>query len=110
MEVCFCILFIQAYLRQLKTDLRLYKEFLRLSNRLSCRWGRRGGSHTRVKEKIKQHNNNNNLAVSYISQASSPVDIHNIKVGESGVVLPRKRGSRAGCWLARAAVATRQPS
>ncbi len=73
-NACFCSLSIQAYLGQLKTDLRFYKEFLRLSNRLSCRWGRRGGSHTIVKEKIKQHNNNNNLAVSFISLASSPVD------------------------------------
>lgn len=74
-KVCFCSVCIQAYLRQLKMDLRLYKECLRLSNRLSCRWGRRGGSHTIVKEKIKQHNNNNNLVVLYISLASSPVDI-----------------------------------
>lgn len=62
--IVFVVKLSQAYRLRLKTDLCLYKDFLRLSNRLSCRWGRRGGSHTREKEKIKQHNSKNNLVVS----------------------------------------------
>lgn len=85
-SICYNKLHINVSLTQAKSRssqngaLPHYKPFPRLSVVLSCRWGRRGGSHSKLEEKIKATQSTLRLIWLYIIVFFPLVDILRIKV------------------------------